>query len=395
VASEAPGATHFYRAHWDGKAWLREEVEPAFQYARLFGTGKDDVWLGPLHFDGTAWTLIGAIGSYSPLSGSRGTKLWSFANAAVMSSADGAAWTPELSLEVAQTAGLGGIATRGFWIVRPNGKILRSNGRSWQTVTPQAELSLSRAFGSSESDVWGIPNDPGGRQLRHWDGTSWSAVELPAPVALPWLFLQGWSNGPGDAWLLSDNGQGTRVFHWDGVAWSPQAEMADATLYSLWGGAPGDLWVAGHRVSESRRRALIRHWNGTAWTDAYQGPDFALGDSAGYAWVTGSPTGDLWAIARELISGASPAQLLHWNGLIFEKVVTANWNWNTSVVASGPDDVWLFGGSIEALHFDGRGWTASSPLQLGSGPGGPLQTGVRGFGAVYMGVDGAVYVNRR
>jgi hypothetical protein len=111
--------------------------------------------------------------------------------------------------------------------------------------------------------------------------------------------------------------------------------------------------------------------------------------------VTGSPTGDLWAIARELISGASPAQLLHWNGLIFEKVVTANWNWNTSVVASGPDDVWLFGGSIEALHFDGRGWTASSPLQLGSGPGGPLQTGVRGFGAVYMGVDGAVYVNRR
>jgi hypothetical protein len=313
----------------------------------------------------------------------------------VLSSADGVAWTPELSLEVAQTAGLGGIATRGFWIVRPNGNILRSNGRSWQTVTPPAELSLSRAFGSSESDVWGMQSDPSGRQLRHWDGTSWSAVELPAPVAVPSLFLQGWSNGPGDAWLLSNDGFSTRVFHWDGVAWSPQAEMADAILYSLWGGAPGDLWVAGHRVSESRRRALIRHWNGTAWTDAYQGPDFALGDNAGYAWVTGSPSGELWAITTELISGATPEQLLHWNGLIFEKVVTPNWNWNRSVVASGPDDVWLFGSSIEALHFDGRGWTASSPLQLVSGPDGPLQAGVPGFGAVYMGYFGAVYVNRR
>jgi hypothetical protein len=391
IASEAPGATHFYRAHWDGKAWLREEVDPALQSASLFGTGKDDVWLGPSHFDGKEWTQAGTPGSYNPLSGSRGKKLWSLVSAMVVSSADGAAWTPELSVQFADTAGLGAIGTRGFWTVRSNGAVLRSDGRFWQTLSPPAGLWLSRAFGSSDSDIWGLQSDNGTLQLRHWDGTSWSTV--PPAEGMRWSFPQGWSNGPGDAWLLCGEDQGTRLFHWDGLAWSPQAKMADATLYSLWGGTPGDLWVAGHRVSEARRSALVRHWNGTAWRDAYQGPDFALLDNRGYAWVTGSAPGDVWAIATELPSGTPPDQLLHWSGLVFEKVMATAWN--TSLAASGPDDVWLFGGSTEALHFDGRGWTASGPLQLGQQPGGPLQTGVRDFGAVYTGYEGAVWVNRR
>jgi hypothetical protein len=60
-----------------------------------------------------------------------------------------------------------------------------------------------------------------------------------------------------------------------------------------------------------------------------------------------------------------------------------------------------FGGSqrtrrrLAVRDFDGHGWTASSPLQVFSGPDGPLQAGVPGFGAVHMGYLGAVYVNRR
>ena len=391
VASEAPGGTHFYRAHWDGKAWSREELDAAREYTRLFGTGKDDVWLGPFHFDGTRWTLTGTPGSYIPLSGARGGKLWSIVPDKVLSSADGAAWTRELTLQPGETAGLGAIGGRGFWTARSNGKVLRSDGRSWQSIAPAAGLRLSAAFGSAESDVWGVQMDDAAFQLHHWDGASWSAVEAPAP-ALSWLG-PGWSNGPSDAWLLSGDGQGTRLFHWDGLAWSRQAEVADAILYSLWGGAPGDLWVAGHRVSEGRRRALVRHWDGTAWRTAYEGPDFALLDNGGYSRVTGSGPGEVWVIRMDPNSGTPPDQLLRWNGLAFENVIATGWN--AVVAASGPDDVWLLGGSVQALRFDGRSWTASAPLQLTSGPGGPLQTGVRGFGAVYMGFEGTVYVNRR
>jgi hypothetical protein len=368
---------------------LREEVDAALQSARLFGTGKDDLWLGPSHFDGTRWTLTGTPHSYIPLSGTRGGKLWSIAGGAVLSSEDGAAWIRELTLQPESAAGLGAIGTGGFWIALSSGKVVRSDGRAWQAVAP-AGLRLSDAFGSSESDVWGIQLDDGPLQLRHWNGTSWSAVEAPL---VPSSGARGWSNGPSDAWLVSPEGLGTRLFHWDGLAWSPQAEMADATLYSLWGGAPGDLWVAGHRVSESRRRALIRHWDGTAWGTAYEGPDRALLDNGGYAWVTGSGPGELWAITSDPTWGTPPDQLLRWNGLAFERVRATGWN--TFVAASGPDDVRLFGGAVEALRFDGRGWTASRPLQLTSGRSGALRTGVRGFGIVYMGFEGSVYVNRR
>jgi hypothetical protein len=98
-------------------------------------------------------------------------------------------------------------------------------------------------------------------------------------------------------------------------------------------------------------------------------------------------------MTREASVGSPPEHLRRWNGLAFENVIGTGWN--TLIAASGPEDVWLLGGAEAALHFDGRSWAASSPLQLMSAPSGGVLRGVRGFGAVYVDYEGAVYVNRR
>jgi len=396
VESEAPGGTHRYRAHWDGTAWTREEVDPSFYSATLFGTGKDDVWHGSAHFDGSRWTLVQPLVGYNPQSGVRGGKLWSVsATAEVFSSTDGTLWNRELGLLAGGDVALGATAKPGSWIAAFSGKITTFDGRIWRTLANGAGLALSGAFGSSESDIWGI--DKGGETLKlwHWNGASWSSVDA-APSVSPHVDARGWSNGPSDAWLLSTDWPGpqptTRVFHWDGLTWSLHAEVADASLSSLWGGAPGHLWIGGYRVLGGRRSALVMRWDGKTWSTAYEGPQYGLLEGAGYAWVTGSDRENVWAMTLESAAGTTLDRLLRWNGSAFAEMFVGT-AVNTVVVPSGQRDVWLLGGG-DALHFDGRSWISSSPLQLTSGPDGLLLTSVPRFGALYVGYEGVVYLNR-
>jgi hypothetical protein len=278
-----------------------------------------------------------------------------------------------------------------------DGKIVASDGRIWQTLGPAAGLALSHAFGSSESEIWGFDGSGGELQLRHWNGTSWSSMEAPASASAPPAQLEGWSNGPSDAWLVATEWPGPQpsahVLHWDGSTWSNHADMSDAVLYSVWGSAKGDLWVGGSRVSGSRRSSLLMRWDGKAWSTAYEGPGHDLLDQGGYAWVAGSDRENVWAMTLEFLTGTTRQRLLRWNGSAFGQMLEGTVE-NMVLVATGQQDAWLVGGGKEALHFDGRSWTASSPLQATSGPDGPLQTSVPGFGAVYVSYEGAVYVNR-
>lgn len=247
--------------------------------------------------------------------------------------------------------------------------------------------------------VWGSGADnvviAGDDVRRRWDGHSWNReypVTIDAGGALFGAFtLAVWGSGPNDVWASVDWVRGD-FLHWDGASWSFVDMGGETVLWNgLWGSAPNDVWTVGGAPAE------VRHWNGQAWivdsgwretgypffffggvwgsgrtiwavgTAEGTSPDGSLGAvlrrSAQGAWslertspqpinaVWGSGPSDVWAVGRA-------GTIVHFDGTTWSSPPSLTTSTLLAVWGSGPADVWAVGDSGTILHFDGVSWTA-------------------------------------
>jgi hypothetical protein len=213
--------------------------------------------------------------------------------------------------------------------------------------TPGAYGSLFRAVSArTAGDAWAVgataassSNQP---LAEHWNGTSWSAVATPNPVA------------------ACQDGN---------IQWAGNAFNAVATV------AATDAWAVGHTCYIMK--TLVERWNGTAWK-IVPSPSFMTGGDGIQNSLNGvaavSPT-NVWAVGfHTAANGAFLTLIEHWNGTVWS--VTASPSPNSTanilngVAATGPSDVWAVGyqnggGSRPLIqHFNGTSWsTVPSPAR--------------------------------
>jgi hypothetical protein len=206
------------------------------------------------------------------------------------------------------------------------------DGSSWQLVQVSGSLAgenvvLSRLAASAPDDVWAIGQGYKADfshlppPVVHWDGRSWSQVELPATLNIDtldgvvaistrdvWAMGSPKSSGPNPALII----------HWDGRQWSRVASAAVGAngSYLLAGAADGanDVWAAGilfkpPGTSTSTGfpgRPLVEHWDGSGWQSVAI-PGVSSGDLAGVAmaggkiWTVGNTVGTTGTDVRQLI----------------------------------------------------------------------------------------------
>jgi hypothetical protein len=243
-------------------------------------------------WDGNAWTIVP-----SPNTGAAVNKLLGVAadgpnglvavggvtGAGMSQRWDGTQWTLGPDAPDAGNRTLLGVAKIGpddFWAVGyavdgvGTPVIERWRNGAWQLVpVPAASGALWAVVSLSPTDAWAV-----GSVVMHWDGTSWTLVDVPAPLA-PWNPLYGIAAAsPTDIWAMGL----TTGLHWDGTSWTPVpvlSPMSDVAVVS-----PGDVWAVG---------AKIQHWDGRAWS-LVRAPD--LGPTASLFSVTALPDGRLWAV---------------------------------------------------------------------------------------------------
>ena len=214
--------------------------------------------------------------------------------------------------------------------------VLRSAGGRWIPVpTPSVRWqgSLTRVAAVSPTDAWAIGTDVSGSpHILHGSGGIWSDVPFPGSTSAG-VTLTAIAAAPGvNPWVAENGPNGPVLLHWTGSQWASQAAPpGDSGLNTLTVYSATDVWAGGYApdpADDFQSVAAVSHWNGSAWTTL---------SSAGTAQ---------WQVA--------------------------------SVVAAGPDDVWISGGvwpfppSIGELpapllaHWNGTSWTqASVPLTLG------------------------------
>lgn len=121
-------------------------------------------------------------------------------------------------------------------------------------------------------------------------------------------------------------------------------------IRSVWSFGPNDAFLG---ASDDRSAPVLLHWNGATWEQiAVEGATRANGIDQ--LWAS-SPT-DLWGVA------SFGGEVFHWDGVHFARfdlAAVSALTFATNVAGSGPNDVWLSGGTgsgAKTVHWNGAGW---------------------------------------
>ncbi|CAG6395646.1 DUF2510 domain-containing protein [Streptomyces cocklensis] len=153
------------------------------------------------------------------------------------------------------------------------------DGSTWRSAdipVPENSNVDMRVATVSPTDAWaaGWYSDPDTQisspLLRHWDGTAWNAVPVPADADV--MNLMAIEATPAhDVWVtgFSDTDQ-PRALHYDGTGWTPAAipfTGVNGELYDIAANGPGDVYAVGRTLLDEKDwgHSLVMHYDGTAW----------------------------------------------------------------------------------------------------------------------------------
>lgn len=265
---------------------------------------------------------------------------------------DGAAWreinTPDVSSigTNPQVAGVAAAPGGDVWVVGyvtttyPTNNmplVLRWRGGSWEeaetvAMRPQREYPYGPRGGFledidalSDDDIWAVGIGAGYGDATsasvplaaHWDGSSWTDVEVPLVANRHHELDAVEMIAHDDVWAVGDyrNISGTFrgvTYHWDGNSWSyvhnPIEDIHQSHVSDIEAFGPDDVWALGGADAAG---PLIMHWDGTSWS-----------------------------------------------------MMPAPPNVGASLAVLGPNDVWVSGWN-GYWHWDGSGWT-EAPVTIPS-----------------------------
>lgn len=231
---------------------------------------------------------------------------------------------------------------------------------SWEAAfDTSATGALSGVWGSGPDDVWIVGGTDLGGEMYHFDGSSWSPVDIPDVSLLVWVY----GFGPDDVWTVGEDGS---VLHYDGTAWTVQDAGTKRDLWGVWGAADNDIWIVGGEVTGTW--PLILHYDGASFTEVTLDSEQNLhgGVSLFKVWGIGDK---VWAVGDLglIVSWDGTQWVEQFGGTLANDDFVSLWG-------TSEDHVVVVGGrgNGRIATWDGSSWTTEMP------------SGLVGLNAVYM-----------
>ena len=320
------------------------------RFVQVLGVDADDTWLigasGTIvrHAAGRWSTIPSPTDALSAIWASRGDDVWVGGPAGTFHW-NGTTWSQPALVASPRTR-----AVRALWgcgrddVWAAGGVVTHWNGDSWSFVDVSADQTWQVLWGTGCDAVWAGQLDPrtGSGATWRWDGATWKKLsDRPAERIA--------GTGPEDVWSLA---QGA-LFHWDGLdARTPGAMMVDSAralgLFSI--------GTDGVGVMEVGRAVSLRAPGGGTTTLPKAAPD-----SVATLW--GRTANEIWGV------GAG-GTAWRWDGQTWKEALPA-WSLTadaaTRIIATSATDLWaVVGGAL--LHGDGQSWQlALSGAETGGG----------------------------
>ncbi len=205
---------------------------------------------------------------------------------------------------------------------------------TWRFVNPLGgEGALWSAWGSAPDNIFAAGGAPGAAKLLHFDGASWTQVDVSIDEPIFDIF------GVSASDIVMVGGAGT-VYRFDGTNWNQEVSGTTLALRGVWSDGAG-TWYAVGNVG-----VVVRYTAGS-WAPM----------------STGSFDQQLWAVwgsnANDVFAVGSNGSLLRFDGVSWTQDITvaAGTNNLLSVWGSAADDVYVGGVAGILRHYDGASWT--------------------------------------
>lgn len=183
------------------------------------------------------------------------------------------------------------------------------DGTTWSIVSsPPDAGALYSVSAVTPNEAWAVGN----YALEHWDGSSWQRISTYPAVIIGVTAISA-----NDVWVVGWKGHHTYATHWDGTSWSEESPSAPAVgrtqLFAVSGSSSGDVWAVGTRRHEGVFRTLTEHWDGHAWT-AVRAPTGI--EASEFRGVLALTPGESWAVGHAGNRGLAA----HWDGTSWSRV---------------------------------------------------------------------------
>lgn len=133
---------------------------------------------------------------------------------------------------------------------------------AWRAVLEHQPGALLSVWGTSATDVWSVGGslgDPGGADVVHFDGATWTPRAAGGTASFWWVH----GVAGDDVWLVGEKG---RITHWD-RAFHELASGTTATLFGVFASSAADVWaVGGTPESPAAPNDVVLHWDGSTWS---------------------------------------------------------------------------------------------------------------------------------
>lgn len=241
--------------------------------------------------------------------------------------------------------------------------------REWELVDIGPTGSLSGVWGSSADDIFIVGGTDDAGEIHHFDGTDWSAMEIPEGVG-----MLVWSYGfsASDVWTV---GRAGVVLHYDGSTWESVDSHTEEDLWGVWGAGPNDIYMVGGNVFSGQ--VTILHWDGTD-IEAEELPAEENPRSVRALFKVFGVDGRVFAVGQTglIVERTASGWVRHPTGELADEDFVALWG-------NSADDIVAVGGRVQSKvsSFDGSDWTTVEPTQ-----------NFGGFNAVYVTNAGEVLV---
>lgn len=205
-------------------------------------------------------------------------------------------------------------------------------------------------WGSGASDLWGVGDANG---IAHYDGSSWSFFKNPSTAfgSDGYRFTAVSGKSSASAWAVGYvAGAGiikAQLVKWTGSDWvEPAAKLNNLGEYYLlngvWAAGEEDVWVVG---AGEGSKGFAAHLHGGSWEKLPLDP--------GGTYYT------IWGADADHIFVGAKDRILSYNGSTFVPVSTGLSSMIKAIGGTSATDVWAFGSSGLARHWDGSTWTTT------------------------------------
>lgn len=241
---------------------------------------------------------------------------------------------------------------------------------------------------SSATNTWTFPEVSGQSNqyyALHWNGKKWRTLTLPgSPDSITGTAV----SGPGNVWVFGYDaappdslGPGAPyAAHWDGYSWSQVDLPVGPTFVSK--ASPSDIWAVGPTAATSSGTGssvvyAAEHWNGASWQQVALP---ALAPVNGFTWypqaVAALSPKNVWVSEVPSVSlggGTVPngTILLHWDGQQWTQVSEDSSLRTSGLAVDAQGDVWMTSESPDYSqtylvdYSDGTWTTLTPPSQAG------------------------------